>query len=108
VAAVLPWRRNGIGSRATIVPQTPTPQQLFGRTVSSPDELLAIAVESDAFYIHFRSCRLAFEFAVGRPETGCEAPVFDACVDALKQTGDIRDGLAAIMQDPSYCAELWP
>jgi hypothetical protein len=106
VAAVLPWRRNGIGSRATIVPQTPTPQQLFGRTVSSLDELLAIAVESDAF--SFWSCRLAFEFAVGRPETSCEAPVFDACVDALKQTGDIRDGLAAIMQDPSYCAELWP
>lgn len=107
VAAVLPWRRNGIGSRATIEPQAPTPQVLFeGRTVQSLDELLALAVESDAF--HFWSCRLAFEYAVGRPETGCEAPVFDACVDALKATGDIRAGVAAILQDPSYCAELWP
>jgi hypothetical protein len=107
VAALLPWRRNGIGSRLTIEPQAPTPQVLFdGRTVHSLDELLAVAVESDAF--HFWSCRLAFEYAVGRPETGCEAPVFDACVDALKATGDIRAGIAAILQDPSYCAELWP
>lgn len=107
VAALLPWKRTGIGARATIDPQTPTPQQLFdGRTVASLDELLATAVDSDAFA--FWSCRLAFEFAVGRPETGCEAPVFDACVDALKSTGDIRAGIAAIMQDPAYCAELWP
>lgn len=107
VAALLPWVRKGIGSRATLEPHTPVPQVLFdGRTVQSLDELLAVAVESDAF--SFWSCRLAFEFAVGRPETGCEAPVFDACVDALRTTGDIRAGLRAIMQDPSYCAELWP
>jgi hypothetical protein len=107
VAAVLPWRRMGVGARATIEPQAPTAQVLFdGRTVQSLDELLAVIVESDAFY--FWSCRLAFEFAVGRAETGCEAKVFDACVDALKATGDIRAGIAAIMTDPMYCAELWP
>lgn len=107
VAGLLPWYRKGIGGRLTIEPRTPTPATLFdGRQVQSLDELLALAVESDAF--HFWTCRLAFEFAVGRAETGCEAPVFDACVDALRQTGDLRAGLAAIMQDPSYCAELWP
>lgn len=107
VAAVLPWYRKGLGSRATVEAQVPTPQVLFGgRQVQSLEELLTIAVESDAF--HFWSCRLAFEFAVGRPETGCEAPIFDACVDALKQTQDIRAGLAAIMQHPSYCEGLWP
>lgn len=107
VAGLLPWWRKGVGPRMTIEPRVPTPQTLFnGRTVQSLDELLAIAVESDAF--SFWSCRLAFEFAVGRPETGCEAPVFDACVDALRGTGDIRAGLAAIMTHPTYCEELWP
>jgi len=107
VAALLPWYRKALGSNATVEAQVPTPQVLFdGRQVQSLDELLALAVDSDAF--HFWSCRLAFEFAVGRPETGCEAPVFDACVDALRQTGDIRAGLTAIMQQPSYCEGLWP
>lgn len=107
VAALLPFTREGFGSRMTLVPQAPTPQALFnGRQVASFDELLTILVESDAF--HFWSCRLAFEFAVGRPETGCEAPVFDACVDALRATQDIRAGLAAIMQDPAYCEALHP
>ncbi|MFZ5438465.1 MAG: hypothetical protein ACOZQL_00585 [Myxococcota bacterium] len=107
VAGLLPWYRKGIGSRMTLEAQAPTPAPLFdGRQVHSLEELLAIAVDSDAF--HFWSCRLAFEFAVGRPETGCEAPVFDACVDALRQTGDLRAALAAILQHPSYCAELWP
>lgn len=107
VAGLLPWYRKGIGSRLTLEPRAPTPAPLFdGRQVQSLDELLALAVDSDAF--SFWTCRLAFEFAVGRPETGCEAPVFDACVDALRRTGDVRAGLAAIMQDPSYCADLWP
>ncbi len=107
VAALLPWYRKGQGERATVEAQVPTPHQLFGdRTVGSLDELLTLAVESDAFL--FWNCRLAFEFAVGRPESGCEAPVFDACVDTLRQTQDIRQALAVIMQAPSYCQDLWP
>lgn len=107
VAAILPWHREGVASKAKVVPQVPVPQVLFGgRTVSSLDELLRIAVESDAFL--FWSCQLAFEFAVGRHEFACEAPIFDRCVDTLRATQDIRQAVASIMQDPSYCAELWP
>ncbi len=107
VAALLPWYRKGTGSSAKVEAQVPTPQQLFdGRSIASLDELLQITVESDAFL--FWSCRLAYEFAVGRPESGCEAPVFDTCVDTLRQTQDLRKAMATIMQDPSYCQELWP
>jgi len=106
VAQLLPFTRSGIGNQMKLVPQTATPQVLFnGQTVQSFDDLLQRLVSSDAF--SFWSCRLAFEFTMGRKETGCEAPLFDRCVDALNQTGDIRAGIAAIMQDPSYCAELY-
>ncbi len=107
VAALLPWARTLANGQVKVVPQTPTPQVLFnGQTFNSFDELLQTLVGSDAFL--FWSCRLAFEFSVGRPESGCEADLFDRCVDTLRETQDIRAAIASIMQHPSYCSELSP
>lgn len=106
VAALLPWRKGGTPLRTEVVAQRPTPQVLFGgKTFQSLDEVLAYITDSDAFY--FWSCRLAFEFTLGRPEVGCEAPLFDRCVDTLKATQDIRQAMSVIMQEPAYCSELW-
>lgn len=51
----------------------------------------------------FRVCRLAFQYLYGRPEANCEAPIFDACIDAYTSTGDVRAALRAVAQDPGYC-----
>lgn len=100
VAQLLP-RRVGIGAGAKVEVVPVAPQQLFGAEVSSHEQLLQTLVGSQAFL--FWSCRLAFEFAWGRKESACEAPMFDRCVDALATTGDMKAGLAALLEDPAYC-----
>ena len=95
-------RRSGEGDDMTFIPPNEGPQQLLdGRTIANDAELVATLVDSVDF--RFRTCRLVFEYAYGRAENSCEAPLFDACVDAFEQTGDVRDALATIVRDPSFC-----
>ncbi len=94
-------RRQGFGDKMTFVPATDGPQMLWGQQVASDEELLKLLVGSEAFT--FNSCRLAFEFLYGRPESACEAPVFDACVAALERDGTIQAALMGMIQHPDYC-----
>jgi hypothetical protein len=102
IARLLP-RRVGIGDAAMIVPATPVPQTLFAPQVTIADEetLVRTLVDSEAFT--FWSCRLAFQFAYGRRESACEAPIFDRCAAAFEQTGKMTDALATFLEDPAYC-----
>lgn len=74
---------------------------LGGKTITDDKSLVEALVASDAFA--FRSCRLAFEFLYGRAEHTCEAPLFDACVDAFKGSKMIQDALTTVAKDPGYC-----
>jgi hypothetical protein len=95
-------RRTGPVDNPTFTPSTEPPQQLLdGRMIANDKELVGALVTSTQF--KFRTCRLAFQFLYGRPEASCEAPLFDKCIDAFEQTGDIRAALATIAQDPGYC-----
>ena len=51
----------------------------------------------------FRTCRLAFQYLYGRPEANCESALFDRCIDAYTETGDIRAALRTIATDESFC-----
>lgn len=103
VARLLP-RRVGFGAGATLEVVETEPQTLFNDVVViNHEDLLQKLVNSDAFV--FRTCRLAFEFAYGRPETACEAPLFDRCVDAFTASGLMEDALASYLEDPAYCEE---
>lgn len=101
VARLLPRKvGTGGGARAEVV--AVTTQTIFnGLQVRDHEHLLATLTASDAFL--FRTCRLAFEFVYGRPESACEASLFDRCVDAFAQTGMVQDALASYLEDPSYC-----
>lgn len=101
VARLLP-RKVGVGgaARPQLVPVTP--QTLFnGLQVRDHEHLLEVLTSSDAF--RFRTCRLAFEFVYGRPESACEAPLFDRCMEAFTRTGMVQDALASYLEDPQYC-----
>lgn len=101
VARLLP-RRIGTGGGAKVEKVPVTPQTLFnGLQVRDHEHLVQVLVSSDAFLFH--GCRLAFEFVYGRPETACEAPLFDRCVDAFAQSGQMADALASYLEDPAYC-----
>lgn len=101
VARLLPVRV-GIGSRARIEKRPVVPQDLFGGTrVNDHEHLVQTLVSSEAFT--FWSCRLAFEYVFGRPESTCEAPLFDACAAALEQTGRMQDALATLLESPAFC-----
>jgi hypothetical protein len=101
VAKVLS-RRQGEGNQMTFVPPDEGPQQVLdGRSIASDADLVAALLDSTDF--QFRTCRLAFEFAYGRAEHTCEAPLFDACVDAFAAGGDVRAALRTIVQDPGFC-----
>lgn len=101
-AAKILSRRSGEDMDMTFVPPDEGPQTfLDGRTISNDAELVDALVSSVDF--QFRTCRLAFEFAYGRAENTCEAPLFDACVDAFHNTGDVRAAIATIVADPSFC-----
>ena len=47
--------------------------------------------------------RLAFKYLYGRTETTCEGAVFDKAVDAFDTKGSIKDALATIAKDPTFC-----
>ena len=101
VARLLP-RKIGMGGGARAEKVPVTPQTLFnGIQVRDHEHLLEVLTASDAFL--FRTCRLAFEFVYGRPESACEAPMFDRCVDAFARTGMMQDALASYLEDPQYC-----
>lgn len=101
VARLLPVRQ-GTGGNAKVVTVPVTPQVLFnGLTVESHEQLVERLVSSQHFT--FWSCRLAFEFAFGRPETACEAPLFEQCAATFEQTGRMRDALAVLLESPAFC-----
>ncbi|HUS31107.1 MAG TPA: hypothetical protein VMZ53_21500 [Kofleriaceae bacterium] len=74
---------------------------LDGKTISNDGELVSALLESTDY--KFRTCRMAFVFLYGRPEASCESALFDKCIDAFTQTGDIRTALRTIAADPGYC-----
>jgi len=101
VAQLLP-RKVGVGGAAKPQVVAVTPQLILGGlTVRDFEHLVDTLTQGEAFA--FRTCRLAFEFAYGRPESGCEAPAFDRCVDAFTSTGLMTDALASYFEDPAYC-----
>jgi hypothetical protein len=95
-------RRTGPVDNPTFTDSTEPAQQLLdGRMIANDKELVGALVTSTQF--KFRTCRLAFQFLYGRSEASCEAPLFDKCIDAFEQTGDVRAALKTIAQDPGYC-----
>jgi hypothetical protein len=82
------------------------PQMLFGQNITDLKDLVTALVDSDAF--RFRTCRLAFKYLYGREENACEAPLFDACMNAFPAASvnpnrKVQDALAAIVKDASFC-----
>ncbi len=100
-AALLP-KREGTGDDIKFIPPTAGPQKLLGKTIADDKELVETLVASEAFA--FNQCRRVFKFLYGRPENQCEAKVFDACVDTLNETQDIKKAVATVAKDPSFCA----
>lgn len=97
--------RSGFGEQMTLTPaENPTQELLNGRTVSNLRELLGALLQTDDY--KFWTCRMVFEYTYGRPESACEATVFDQCVAALEETDDITRAIAAVVADPSYCTML--
>jgi hypothetical protein len=91
------------GNNVTFQPYTGAAKALFAGAAQVKDdkELAQALVASENFA--YNACALAFEYAYGRRENVCEAPVFDKCVSAFKASGNIQDGLAAIAKDATYC-----
>ncbi len=95
-------RRTGPDDNPTFVAPNEGPQPILdGRMIANDKELVGALVESTDH--KFRTCRLAFQFLYGRPEANCEAALFDRCIDAYTQTGDVRDAVRTIVQDESFC-----
>lgn len=100
-ASLLP-RKVGVGGGAKVQVVPVTPQVFLGDLeVRDFEHFLEVLTTGDPFA--FRTCRLAFEFAYGRAESGCEAQVFDRCVDVFRQSGQMKDALASILEDPAWC-----
>lgn len=98
-------RRTGFGNQMTLTPPENGPQELLnGQTFNDLKQLVAGLLETDDY--RFWTCRLVFEYLYNRPESACEALVFDQCVAALEETDDIRDAIVAVATDPSFCATL--
>lgn len=100
IATILP-KREGTGATMKFIPSTAGPQQLLGKTIADDKQLLETLVASDAW--KFNQCRRVFKFLYGREENQCEAKVFDACVDVLTETKDIKKAVASVAKDPSFC-----
>lgn len=98
-------RRTGFGTNMVLTPPENGAQELLnGRTVHDLRELLGALLETDDY--KFWTCRLVFEYTYGRAESACEAPLFDQCVATLEATNDIRQAVATVVGDPSFCTEL--
>lgn len=100
VATLLP-KREGTGDAMKFIAPTAGPQQLLGKTLADEKDLLETLVASDAW--KFNQCRRVFRFLYGREENQCEAKVFDACVDVLTETKDIKKAVASVAKDHSFC-----
>jgi hypothetical protein len=84
------------------LPSTHAPEPILdGRMIANDKELVTALVGSTDH--KFRTCRLAFLYLYGRPEANCESALFDACIDAYTQTGDVRAALRSIATDPGFC-----
>jgi len=95
-------RRDVNATTITFIPSTEPAQALLdGRMIANDKELVQALVSSTDH--QFRTCRLAFMFLYGRPEASCETALFDACIDAYTQTGDIRAALSTIVKDDGFC-----
>lgn len=95
-------RRQGEGADMTFVPPDEGPQEILnGQMISNDEELVAALVESVDF--RYRSCRLAFQYVYGRNENTCEAPLFDECMDAFTESGEIRAAIRTLVTDPAFC-----
>ncbi len=101
VAKVLS-RKSGPDNNLTFTPPTEGPQTVLdGKTIANDAELVKALVESTDH--KFRTCRMAFLYLYGRAEATCESALFDQCIDAYTQTGDVRAALRSIVQDPGFC-----
>ncbi len=101
VASILS-RRTGDPMNPTFTAPTSAPQSVLdGRMVANDKDLVKALVESTDH--KFRTCRLAFVYLYGRPEANCESALFDKCIDAYTQTGDVRAALRSIAADESFC-----
>lgn len=101
VARLLPRRVVSPRGDASFGAPTDGPQQVLNTTVADFRQLVETLVNSEAF--SFWSCRLAFEFAFGRPEYACDAELFDRCVDAFNASGKMQDAIKTLVTDPSFC-----
>jgi hypothetical protein len=102
--AVVLGKRAGTGAQTTFTPPTEGPQNILGGvTISNDKELVTALVTNEAFDVN--ACRLAYKFLYGRIEYSCEAPVFDACVDAFKKDKKITSALAVVAKDPTFCEQ---
>jgi hypothetical protein len=99
-AKLLP-KRKGMGDTMTFTAPTEGPQKVLGKTIADEKELVTALVDSDPWRFH--QCRLVFKFLHGRPENQCEAPVFDKCVDALKDQKTVRAAVSTVAKDGSFC-----
>lgn len=95
-------KRQGMGNNMTFTEPTDGPQQILGgKTIANDKELVTALVESTNFRVN--TVRLAFKYLYGRTETTCEGEVFDKAVDAFESKGSIKDALAVIAKDPTFC-----
>ncbi len=78
------------------------PEMIFGQLIHDDQELVNALVSSTDF--RFWTCRLAFEFVTGRPESSCEGEVFDRCIDAFDAHGTLVAAIAAVAESPEVCA----
>ena len=101
IAKVL-TRRSGEGEEMRFTPPTEGPQKILdGTTASNDKDVVTALVNSEMF--QFRACRTAFLFLYGRAENKCEAPLFDACMDAFAEKKTIQSALATVAKDPGFC-----
>ncbi len=101
VASVL-GTRTGMGQTTQFQPPTGGPKEILGGVkVSNDRELVAALVANPAFDVN--ACRLAWRYLVGRTETSCEGPAFDACVAAFAKDKLITTALATVAKDPKFC-----
>ncbi len=90
------------GATVTFTPADGTPKAVLGGVMVKDDkEFITAMVESEHFA--FNTCRLAFSFLYGRPENACESPIFDACVESFKTSGQIQTALSTVAKDPTFC-----
>lgn len=99
-AATVLTRRN-IGDPMKFDPPSGGPQKVVDKTIADDAELVTSLVSSTNF--DFNTCRTAFEYVYGRPESSCESKVFDACVAAFKEKKTMQAAVASVAKDPGFC-----